>query len=90
MRIGFTCSKKVGNSVMRNRARRRLREIARIVLPALARPGWDYVLIGRPGATVERGFSDLESDLRAVMERIHDGRARPASAPPQGRRRGKG
>ncbi|MBM3612679.1 MAG: ribonuclease P protein component, partial [Alphaproteobacteria bacterium] len=49
IRVGFTCSRKVGNAVMRNRARRRLREIARAILPGLARPGWDYVLVGRPG-----------------------------------------
>ncbi|MEL7154564.1 MAG: ribonuclease P protein component, partial [Pseudomonadota bacterium] len=47
VRIGFTCSKKVGNAVARNRAKRRLRAIARSVLPGLARPGWDYVLIGK-------------------------------------------
>lgn len=71
IRIGFTCSKKVGNSVMRNRARRRLREIARAVLPELAQPGWDYVLVGRPGATAERPFADLLSDLRSALRKIH-------------------
>ncbi|MBT8412642.1 MAG: ribonuclease P protein component, partial [Octadecabacter sp.] len=43
VRVGFTCSKKVGNAVARNRAKRRLREIARLDLPALARAGHDYV-----------------------------------------------
>ena len=37
----------------------------------LARPGWDYVLVGRPGATVERGFADLRADLAAALARVH-------------------
>ena len=52
IRVGFTCSKKVGNAVVRNRAKRRLRAIAREVLPNLGRAGFDYVLIGRFGSTV--------------------------------------
>lgn len=68
VRLGFTCSRKVGNAVARNRARRRLREAARAVLPpGLA--GWDLVLIGRP-ATVERRFADLVSDLSAAVKRL--------------------
>jgi ribonuclease P protein component len=48
IRVGFTCSRKVGNAVARNRAKRRLREAARLTLPRHGNPGWDYVLIGRP------------------------------------------
>jgi ribonuclease P protein component len=70
-RIGFTCSRKVGNAVARNRARRRLRAAARAVLPALARPGWDYVLIGRPVETATRPFALLLDDLRAALSRVH-------------------
>lgn len=71
IRVGFTCSKKLGNAVTRNRAKRRLRALARELLPELGRPGWDYVLIGKPGATVARPFELLKSDLRAAMGRIH-------------------
>jgi len=73
MRIGFTCSKKVGSAVARNRAKRRLREIARLALPQGGRPGWDYVLIGRAGVTATRPFDDLLSDLRAALSRLHGG-----------------
>jgi ribonuclease P protein component len=71
VRVGFTCSKKVGNAVARNRAKRRLRELARAVLPAIGHPGWDYVLVGRPGATVSREYADLLADLTQAMTAIH-------------------
>ena len=56
----------------RNRAKRRLREIARLVLPVEGRPGWDYVLIGRAGETARRPFEVLKADLQAALSRIHD------------------
>ncbi|MGC9419927.1 MAG: ribonuclease P protein component, partial [Rhodovulum sp.] len=71
IRVGFTCSKKVGNAVARNRAKRRLREIARLVLPADGRPGWDYVLIGRPGITATRDFTEMQADLRRALAKVH-------------------
>lgn len=70
-RVGFTCSKKIGNAVVRNRAKRRLREVARLHLPQGARAGWDYVLVGRPDATVSRDFTDLCRDLATALRKIH-------------------
>lgn len=72
-RVGFTCSKKVGNAVARNRAKRRLRAAASEVLRPLARPGWDYVLIGLKDATAGRAWPDLLDDLRTAVARVHGG-----------------
>nr|WP_283258549.1 ribonuclease P protein component [Pseudomonas sp. GX19020] len=74
-RIGFTASKKIGNAVARNRAKRRMREVARAVLPELGRDGWDYVLVARPEATLARVFSDMVSDLRDAFASVHRERA---------------
>lgn len=71
IRVGFTCSKKVGNSVVRNRAKRRLRALAREVMPSLGRAGWDYVLVGKPDETVTRPYADLLDDLRRALGRVH-------------------
>lgn len=75
IQVGFTASKKIGNAVARNRAKRRLREVARAILPKLAQPGWDYVLVARPGATIDRPFADLLGDLESALGQIH--KARP-------------
>jgi ribonuclease P protein component len=73
VRVGFTCSKKVGNAVARNRAKRRLRAIARDVLPGGGRAGWDYVLIGRAGTTASRSYTEMLEDLRSALGRVHEG-----------------
>ena len=71
IRVGFTCSKKVGNAVARNRAKRRLRAAAHEVLPVSGRDGWDYVLIGRKDATAERPFEALKGDLLYALKKLH-------------------
>lgn len=71
MRVGFTCSKKVGNAVARNRAKRRLREVARQVLPEQGRDGWDYVLVGRHDVTASLPFDALVADLRRALRKVH-------------------
>ena len=62
IRVGFTTTKKLGNAVVRNRIRRRLREVARTLIAGKGRPGFDYVLIGRK-ATLTRSYADLLDDL---------------------------
>ena len=69
VRLGFTCSKKVGNAVARNRAKRRLRAAAARLAPELALPGCDYVLIGRP-ATVECAFDILLADMTRAFKDV--------------------
>jgi len=76
-RAGFTATKKLGGAVIRNRIKRRLRELARLYLTGTARPGFDYVLIGRPPA-LERAFADLHKDLVSALKRLH--RNGPAAA----------
>lgn len=68
VRIGFTVTKKVGNAVIRNRTRRRLKEAARLLLKDHAPAGYDLVLIGRD-STRGRRFSALQADLRKALQR---------------------
>lgn len=70
-RVGFTASKKVGNAVARNRARRRLRALAREVLAPLAAPGFDFVLIGRQG-TLDRDYAAMARDLKSALRRLRE------------------
>ncbi len=71
IRVGFTCSKKVGNAVARNRAKRRLREIARLTLPERGLDGADYVLIGRRETTATLPFDQLLRDFNAALDVLH-------------------
>lgn len=74
IRIGYTCSKKVGNAVARNRAKRRLREIARAILPALGCQGHDYVLIGRNTTTATLPYTQLLADMEKAIGILHGSR----------------
>lgn len=84
IRAGFTASRKVGNSVTRNRAKRRLRAAAANVLPYQGRPGTDYVLIARAG-TVERPYAALVADLEVALRRIEPSGAGSLSDAADGR-----
>jgi len=70
VRVGFTASRKVGNAVTRNRAKRRLRAAASQLLPLLGRAGHDYVLVAR-GTTVSQPFAALLSDIAAALKAAH-------------------
>ncbi len=76
VRIGFTCTKKLGNAVARNRIKRRLREIARLSLGEAAEPSYDYVLVGRSAAAT-RDFQKLQADLISALSKIHSQQTEP-------------
>nr|WP_314074555.1 ribonuclease P protein component [uncultured Roseococcus sp.] len=67
-RIGFTATKKIGNAVARNRAKRRLRAAARLSLGAAPPTGWNLVLIARD-ATGSCPFPRLLADLDGAMKK---------------------
>jgi ribonuclease P protein component len=75
--IGITVTRKIGGAVVRNRARRRLREALRQLLPGPAKPGHDYVVVARPAA-LSQDFAELARDLggafRDVERRLARGR----------------
>ena len=70
LRVGFTASRKVGNAVARNRAKRRLRAAAAALLPLHGKGGHDYVLVARV-ATITRPFDNLLADLAGALKAAH-------------------
>lgn len=82
MRAGFTVTKKIGNSVVRNRLKRRLREVVRLVLPDHGHAGADHVLIGRDTG-LTRDFAVLQADLAKALTKAH---LPPPPPPPRERK----
>jgi ribonuclease P protein component len=72
-RFGFTATRKIGGSVQRNRARRRLKAAAALLGPDHARPGVDYVFVAR-GAALDRPWADLLRDVALAMDRAPETR----------------
>jgi ribonuclease P protein component len=82
-RFGVTVTKKIGNAVVRNRMKRRFRELLRAALPGEGLPDHDHVLIGREGG-VERDFAAMRAELSAALTRAAAGKGDP----PRRRNRG--
>ena len=77
MRVGFTVTKKIGNAVVRNRMKRRLRALARELLPVGGIRGADHVLIGRDGG-IERDHHLLKAEFGKALGKIARGEDAPA------------
>jgi len=75
-RYGVTVTKKIGNAVVRNRMKRRFRELLREALPEAGLPDHDHVLIGREGG-IERDFATLREELAAALSRAAAGKGDP-------------
>ena len=90
-RFGITVTKKIGNAVVRNRMKRRFRELLRAALPEQGLPDHDHVLIGRAGG-VERDFEKLADELSQALARAREGKGDSGRGrrPRRGNRDGKG
>ncbi len=84
-RFGITVTKKIGNAVVRNRMKRRFRELLRETLPTKGLPDHDHVLIGREGG-IERDFNALREELSIALERAAAGKGDPRRKPRRGNR----
>jgi ribonuclease P protein component len=80
IRAGFTATRKIGGAVVRNRAKRRLREAARMILPLHGRAGFDYVFIAR-GGTTARPWPRLLDDMKSALISLAANQVLPATAP---------
>jgi len=77
-RFGFTITKKIGNAVTRNRIRRRLKHALSELADGFAKPGYDYIVVGRRRAATQP-YSDLKKDLERCLQRVHDPRGHRAA-----------
>lgn len=84
-RYGITVTKRIGNAVVRNRMKRRFRELLRAALPADGLVDHDHVLIGREGG-VERDFASLAQELSVALARAAEGKGDPPRKPRSGKR----
>lgn len=73
VRYGITVTKKIGNAVVRNRMKRRFRELLRAALPEHGLPDHDHVIIGRAGG-VERDFQTMAEELGKALSRAREGK----------------
>ncbi len=91
IRFGITVTKKIGNAVVRNRMKRRFRELLRAALPTQGLADHDHVLIGRAGG-VERDFHQMAEELAKALARAREGKGDPSHArrPRKGNRGGNG
>ena len=80
LRVGFTATKRLGGAVTRNRAKRRLREAARALLPTLGQGGCDYVFIARQGAA-DRAWDRLLDDMKRALISLASSTGAPAQTP---------
>lgn len=85
IRYGITVTKKIGNAVVRNRMKRRLRELLRAALPGKGLPDHDHVLIGRAGG-VERDFAQMGKELDILLANAREGRSDQGRRPRRGSR----
>ncbi|MDE1467247.1 ribonuclease P protein component [Aurantiacibacter sp. D1-12] len=85
-RYGITVTKKIGNAVVRNRMKRRFRDLLREALPDYGLPDHDHVLIGREGG-IERDFGQLREELAIALERAREGKGDKPRRPRRGNRK---
>lgn len=79
-RYGITVTKKIGNAVVRNRMKRRFRELLWAALPEAGLADHDHILIGREGG-VERNFAKMREELAAALARASKGEGDRARRP---------
>jgi ribonuclease P protein component len=82
-RVGFTITRKLGGAVVRNRIRRRLREVLRPLMGTALKPGFDYVIVARP-PVLAASYSALRAEIEACLGRLHASSAQSGWRPVKG------